>query len=273
MHKVLQYSSFVFFTLLVMISTALGQNTFEGTVTEIKSLEAQLDQNRRFIEANVSLLRSTHPLNSPKGIFETDDAYAARLKELDEIVADRHSELREDKLLPLQTELARLYGRVFPTNNITATLGVYDATNQIIPITFQTTGLLHNTTLQVTPNVASTLQANWNQVVKTGLISIDPGYRPALAMVKLTYPQIWPQGIILTFNDEIYSLGDNNTIAFSQNGQFFLTGNNSLIASLWQVSNGTKFRSFRHGDRVYACLLYTSPSPRDGLLSRMPSSA
>ena len=25
--------------------------------------------------------------------------------------------------------------------------------------------------------------------------------------------------------------------------------------------------------RRYACLLYTSPSPRDGLLSRMPSSA
>ena len=26
-------------------------------------------------------------------------------------------------------------------------------------------------------------------------------------------------------------------------------------------------------DPVYICLLYTSPSPRDGLLSRMPSSA
>ena len=25
--------------------------------------------------------------------------------------------------------------------------------------------------------------------------------------------------------------------------------------------------------RYYTCLLYTSPSPRDGLLSRMPSSA
>ena len=25
--------------------------------------------------------------------------------------------------------------------------------------------------------------------------------------------------------------------------------------------------------RLYSCLLYTSPSPRDGLLSRMPSSA
>ena len=29
----------------------------------------------------------------------------------------------------------------------------------------------------------------------------------------------------------------------------------------------------RWSDAVNACLLYTSPSPRDGLLSRMPSSA
>ena len=29
----------------------------------------------------------------------------------------------------------------------------------------------------------------------------------------------------------------------------------------------------QHIDLIYYCLLYTSPSPRDGLLSRMPSSA
>ena len=29
----------------------------------------------------------------------------------------------------------------------------------------------------------------------------------------------------------------------------------------------------RKGVVIYHCLLYTSPSPRDGLLSRMPSSA
>ena len=29
----------------------------------------------------------------------------------------------------------------------------------------------------------------------------------------------------------------------------------------------------RVGNTTYRCLLYTSPSPRDGLLSRMPSSA
>ena len=28
-----------------------------------------------------------------------------------------------------------------------------------------------------------------------------------------------------------------------------------------------------YGSTIYTCLLYTSPSPRDGLLSRMPSSA
>ena len=38
----------------------------------------------------------------------------------------------------------------------------------------------------------------------------------------------------------------------------------------------TFFQSNSEGaliDRVQSCLLYTSPSPRDGLLSRMPSSA
>ena len=36
----------------------------------------------------------------------------------------------------------------------------------------------------------------------------------------------------------------------------------------WQVA-----QLARHPQRPYTCLLYTSPSPRDGLLSRMPSSA
>ena len=32
-------------------------------------------------------------------------------------------------------------------------------------------------------------------------------------------------------------------------------------------------RTYSHLREVFPCLLYTSPSPRDGLLSRMPSSA
>ena len=40
-----------------------------------------------------------------------------------------------------------------------------------------------------------------------------------------------------------------------------------LIVGLGNI--GEEYRETRHN----ICLLYTSPSPRDGLLSRMPSSA
>ena len=39
-----------------------------------------------------------------------------------------------------------------------------------------------------------------------------------------------------------------------------------------EISEYTKFPEILDG-RLKTCLLYTSPSPRDGLLSRMPSSA
>ena len=40
-----------------------------------------------------------------------------------------------------------------------------------------------------------------------------------------------------------------------------------------QIRNGKKINKERNYFPGYICLLYTSPSPRDGLLSRMPSSA
>ena len=42
-----------------------------------------------------------------------------------------------------------------------------------------------------------------------------------------------------------------------------------LLVLVTLVVGATAFNVFR----VISCLLYTSPSPRDGLLSRMPSSA
>ena len=40
-----------------------------------------------------------------------------------------------------------------------------------------------------------------------------------------------------------------------------------------QVVKDVSYLNPEHVGDVYTCLLYTSPSPRDGLLSRMPSSA
>ena len=39
------------------------------------------------------------------------------------------------------------------------------------------------------------------------------------------------------------------------------------------IGGADKFDALAQNDAFVTCLLYTSPSPRDGLLSRMPSSA
>ena len=43
--------------------------------------------------------------------------------------------------------------------------------------------------------------------------------------------------------------------------------------ALLLLENGTYEEAVLLFRRIWSCLLYTSPSPRDGLLSRMPSSA
>ena len=53
-----------------------------------------------------------------------------------------------------------------------------------------------------------------------------------------------------------------------------LTESNINQLSDWNKNNNSKLRDiYINFDDSDACLLYTSPSPRDGLLSRMPSSA
>ena len=47
----------------------------------------------------------------------------------------------------------------------------------------------------------------------------------------------------------------------------------SGVASLHAAAAGAEVTHLDASKKAVACLLYTSPSPRDGLLSRMPSSA
>ena len=47
-----------------------------------------------------------------------------------------------------------------------------------------------------------------------------------------------------------------------------MTALNPVFTIGWQIEEALQYHS-----ELPACLLYTSPSPRDGLLSRMPSSA
>ena len=49
--------------------------------------------------------------------------------------------------------------------------------------------------------------------------------------------------------------------------------NPKAAANLARLARGHVAMAKYHNAYYYTCLLYTSPSPRDGLLSRMPSSA
>ena len=237
--------------------------TFDQTVAQIKSLEAELEQNRQRIrervegnrqrgEQEIAKFRESHKLNAPKDMFESDADYAERISQLDALVAKRQEELRKRHLEDAQralgdiqtriarlSQIARLYRRIFPTNDVTVTLGTYDANNQFFPITFEAKSLRLESRLNLEKDNARNLYYNWDKVVKTGYLSIDPGYRRALAMVKLEYPPVWQQGVTYTFN-EVYHLGDNNdAIAFSPDGQYFATGTNRNVF-IGKVSSGEK---------------------------------
>ena len=75
-------------------------------------------------------------------------------------------------------------------------------------------------------------------------------------------------------DDNFYALNSDGTLRFMVETDDDI----ATEASVVDIDGIGPIIFFASGDFVYAvesngCLLYTSPSPRDGLLSRMPSSA
>ena len=70
---------------------------------------------------------------------------------------------------------------------------------------------------------------------------------------------------------QLNSKGDPIIISIKKNGELYIQEREidtlQLLPRLKAISSGNK------NLRIYVCLLYTSPSPRDRSLSRMPSSA
>ena len=100
------------------------------------------------------------------------------------------------------------------------------------------------------------------------------------------------RGISVDSSNNVYVTGDNNTADGDYDA--FISKYNSSLSAQWikeissdnttssyadygyeVVVNSDNFisNSFSKVKLSFCCLLYTSPSPRDGLLSRMPSSA
>ena len=244
--------------------------TFDQTVAQIKSLEAELEQNRQCVEENrqrgeqeIAKFRKSHKLNAPKDTFESDADYVKRKRQLDAIVSRRSDALQKRYLEDMQrsvgdiqTQITRLYRRIFATNNGTVTLGTYDANNQFFPITFEVSlngeNRRYEARLLLNRDNARNLYRNWDKVTKTAYLSIDPGYRRGLAMAKLAYTPIWRAGVTWKFR-EVYHLGDNNSaVAFSPNGRYLATADTDRKATLWEMNRGTKVWQMTHGGSVNA---------------------
>ena len=76
------------------------------------------------------------------------------------------------------------------------------------------------------------------------------------------------ENVLIYINGEILARSEAKVSVFDSG---FLLGD-----GVWEgirLHNGQLVFCEEHIDRLYSCLLYTSPSPRDYAASRMPSSA
>ena len=67
--------------------------------------------------------------------------------------------------------------------------------------------------------------------------------------------------------------GKSQSKSYIQIKDFSHEFNSRVYGYGYKVTNSDLIPQLFNSAMVCACLLYTSPSPRDGLLSRMPSSA
>ena len=90
-----------------------------------------------------------------------------------------------------------------------------------------------------------------------------------------------PAGVLVSYASD-WSEYQETALAPTWSSADFVGIDNYLPLTDWRTLDDAEYSSeaFKSGwssgeywDYFYVCLLYTSPSPRDGLLSRMPSSA
>ena len=98
---------------------------------------------------------------------------------------------------------------------------------------------------------------------------------PFITPVRMPNGLQWDQDELFVMDqltDDVFVLDDAGSVlrvitTETENGSGITVGGGFI----WTASNGSaSARPFRESDD---CLLYTSPSPRDATLSRMPSSA
>ena len=127
-------------------------------------------------------------------------------------------------------------------------------------------------TLQTAPTATkATEPAPWSQLEAHAFNAVQPALRESGEWLRLSSRRTVARAILAAVQPHLA-------------GHYQHAVDASIAAEQRAVQAETKLRRYRdwlatqhanaaRADQVGGCLLYTSPSPRDGLLSRMPSSA
>ena len=89
----------------------------------------------------------------------------------------------------------------------------------------------------------------------------------SLCDIRMVYSWVVVMSLEVVFRGDV--IRNTSTLAMTRDDEVLLSILLDNLVGLFL----SRFRSRRVGGTTCYCLLYTSPSPRDGLLSRMPSSA
>lgn len=193
----------IFICIGCFIPLSTAQDVFDKTVEKIKALETQLEDNRKRVNQKTAEFRKKHKNNRPKDQFDSDESYKELITNLDIAVSNYRLELLKESIEKDQIELARLHREYIPSNDVTVTLGIYDANSEFFPIIVKTLTERFSERLDINRNDARILYENWDKVSKTGYLTVGPApaYRRMLAKVELAYPNLWRKPVALYFND------------------------------------------------------------------------
>ena len=152
------------------------------------------------------------------------------------------------------------------------------ATNRRIVLNARPQGLPDENTLRLEESPIA-VAGSGEMLLRTEYLSLDPYMRGRMNDAK-SYAEPVKIGEVMT--GQVVAVVENSNVSGFETGDYVLSG------SGWQdyaVSDGTEVMNLGKtpenpswslgilGMPGYTCLLYTSPSPRDATLSRMPSSA
>ena len=142
---------------------------------------------------------------------------------------------------------------VFLTEDVTATLGIYDANSETFPVTFEVNNQSFDTSLSITKSDAPNFKRNWDQGIKTAHISIDPGYRRGVAELKLAFPPLGEQSFERYWAvNQVYHFGNSQRGAvFSSNRVYLATGDGATV-SIYDINSGERVWHKDVGYAIYA---------------------